>query len=101
MVASKIIRLFGLPREIDMMQRNICNAVDSLSSISILDGIAIKSISLTAYTPTILEHRLGRAPQGWLVTDKNTDANVWSTNKTDKFLYLTSSMDTTISLWVY
>jgi hypothetical protein len=71
-------------------------------ALPILGGNQIDSINLTAGVPRAINTLLQRMQQGWILTDKTADANVWRTapfNSTT--LTLEADVDVTISLWVY
>ncbi len=42
-------------------------AINRLGGVSILDGLAIEGIELQATGETVVQHKLGRMPNGWLV----------------------------------
>ncbi len=66
------------------------------------NGTIIKSVTLTAGTPTVVNTLLQRKVQGWVVTDISTDATVWRTqplNSTN--LTLNCSADCIVDLWVF
>ena len=76
--------------------------LNPILAIPILSGNAIENIRLNATTPLVINHLLQRVPQGWFVTDNNSNAVVWRTQPFNSLtITLESSATTTISLWVY
>jgi hypothetical protein len=87
-------------RELNRIQEQIIAAVNPLVKSTVLNYVELKDIALTSTTVDI-EHTLGRQPLGWIITDNQADARVWRAAWSDRFLSLTASGNTTISLLVY
>lgn len=67
-----------------------------MSSPSILKGIQISTGS------NIINHKLGRTPQGWVIIDANAQISLYrSAEFNDLTLTLTSSANATIALMVF
>ena len=65
------------------------------------NGILLKNISLIA-GQTIINHRLGKKQQGWIITDINAAATIYRSQPlNDKTLTLTSSAPCTVNLQVF
>jgi hypothetical protein len=87
-------------RELNRIQEQIIAAVNPLVKSTVLNYVELKEVALTSGTVNV-EHTLGRQPLGWIITDNQADARVWRTSWSDRFLSLTASGNTTISLLVY
>lgn len=88
--------------DIRRFQDAVGNTFKSISDLPLISGELVKDIAITATTTNTIPHRLDRVPVGYLVIDRNADANIWTVKKaTDKFLYLDSSLTCSISLWVF
>jgi hypothetical protein len=76
--------------------------LDPILANPILSGFAIEGIILNASTPKQIQTGLNRMQQGWIITDKLSNATVWRTQPLNSTsLTLEASADTTISIWVY
>lgn len=88
--------------DIRRFQDAVGNTFKSISDQSLINGELIKDFAITAGQTNTIAHRLDRMPVGYLVVDRNADANIWTVKKsTDKFIYLDSSLTCSISLWVF
>lgn len=74
-------------------------------SKEVLDGRLIENIAITTGTEKTINHGLGRAIRGWIVTRTSAGATVWdsqSNNTTPRAtLVLNASANVTISIWVF
>lgn len=88
--------------EINRIQLNIAEFVSPLTSNPMLDGRLIENVVLGT-TETLIEHKLGRAYQGWIIVNKNAaqDVYVSSTSLPKKHLALTAGGTVTVSIWVF
>lgn len=88
-------------RELSQIQDNITKILDHyVSEREILDGIPLSNIAV-ATTPTIISHKLGRTPLGYIITSKNGPGDIWDTARDSKTITLTSSAAVTCAIWVY
>lgn len=86
---------------INRIQNVISNTLAPIISVLFLDGVQLTSITLTAATPTVVSHRLGRPVANWWVTKLNANAVVWeSAPSTDTTITLSTSADATVNIWV-
>lgn len=86
--------------ELNKVQQNLQNALNPILKSAIVAGLQIDNVALST-SPTDVDHKLGRLPQGWLLVDRSSDATVWATAKNKSVLTLTASAATVVSLWVY
>ena len=75
------------------------NIVKFLRRSSMLQGFE-REISLVSGVGQTIHHQLNRKAR-WVVTDKNTNANIWSDSNIVNSLTIVSNVDTIITLWVY
>jgi hypothetical protein len=83
------------------MQTKWASELNPVLAIPLLHGTQLTEISLINGV-TVINHRLQRTQQGWLITDISAAATIYRSqpfNSTS--LTLTSSAAVTISLWVY
>lgn len=64
-------------------------------------GQQLSAISLSTNATTV-PIKLGRQPQGWFLTDNDSNAVVWRTGEFNKSnMVLTASAACTVDIWVY
>lgn len=64
-------------------------------------GLLLKDVSLNNGV-TVINHKLGRKPQGYLIADINSAATIYRSEPfNDLTLTLTSNAATTVTLWVF
>lgn len=78
---------------------------DAKSAIKQLDQPGVRKVTVTGVqlsgTTVKVPHQLGRVPVGWLVTDKNAQADVWrdiSVTSTGDTIPLKASATVTVTL---
>jgi hypothetical protein len=84
----------------ELAQRSTADALVKLGGEGLLAGRAIESVALTTGA-TAVQHKLGRVPRGWFVTDIDAAATVRRTAWSTKTLTLVASASCTVNLWVY
>lgn len=86
----------------ELAQTKWSATLNPIIAVPILSGNQINNISLIANTPLVINHLLQRMPQGWFLTDITADTSVWRAAVFNKLtITLESSVDTTISFWIY
>lgn len=92
----------GLAASVERMQDSLEQAIKTLPSIELLDGVLLQDIALNT-SPSRVEHRLGRKPVGYVVVRRSSSATVYdqADTKPEFFLNLTASAATVVSLWVF
>lgn len=95
------------PKDPDMsrMENYVMEFATQFLKNEMIDGLQLRSISLTTGQLNPVEHKLNRPVLGWVVTRKNADANIWdeqsANNSPSRTLNLQCSADVTVDLWVY
>jgi len=76
--------------------------LDPVIQSPLWQGNQINSIALVASTPMVINHKLGRMMQGWIIVDKNAAAEVYRTQPfNSQTLTLESSANVTVNIWCY
>lgn len=75
------------------------NIVKFLRRASLLQGFE-KELALELGKSVTIYHQLNRKAR-WVVVDKNSNADIWSTSNTINSLTIESDANTNITLWVY
>lgn len=89
---------------LNKVQRNISNVVDPIVKINILDGVLVQNISLDSSKDNVIDPKLGREVQGWIVTRKRSAADIYDkqdTSSSTKTLTLSTSSNVEIDLWIF
>ena len=100
-----ILKNFKRPSSLTEGQNTLAQAVEEytqqLSKNPLLAGQLIEDIRIN--TSVELAHSLGRPYMGYLVVNKTSNSNVWTTNKLNKdiVIRLTSSADVTVDIWIF
>lgn len=81
------------------LQSNIVDFLNQLTSNPFLVGTIIDIDILT--TDTTLNHGLGVEPTGWIILDKNANANIWKVSQDKNQIILKSSLNATCKVWVF
>lgn len=94
-------KVAGTP-EVSKLQERLQEFFKPLVDNPLLDGLLLGEIEI-ATTPTLVEHKLRRAPLGWIIVSKNANADVWQTTQTLQAAHLTlqASAPVTVTLWVF
>lgn len=86
----------------DLAQTKWPSVINPVLALPILNGNEIDGIDLVANKPQAINHLLQRMPLGWFLLDNTANSVIWrSADFTVNFITLTSSVDTTINLWVF
>jgi len=87
------------------IQDNIAQTIAPIIAQPILGGNLLTGIVLVSGQDNIVNHKLGRKLQGWVVTRIVTDATVWDSQSLNpnylQTLILNCSANTTLDLWVF
>lgn len=87
------------------LQQNTIDAFNNfIVANPILYGNLLKDVVLAHPTLNLIEHKLGRLPQGYIIVDRNADANIYSATTKPlplRFLYLYATAPVTVTIWVF
>ena len=92
-------------QSVTQTQSNVNTALKQIANSAIIDGVLIKGVNVGT-ADTIINHKLGREPLGWIVIKKNEAGEIYESstvNKNrDKFLILKGSTATTdTNFWIF
>lgn len=68
----------------------------------LIDGTLLTGVQLST-APKSVEHKLNRAPLGYIITRKNANENVWESSQAlpARFLTLTATGAVTVDIWIF
>ena len=92
-------------KEIYQTQENVEQVLKPILNSAIVDGVLIKDIDVGT-SDTVVNHKLGRSPLGWIVVKRNENAVIYESSTTnnnrDKVLILQASSATTDTyFWIF
>jgi hypothetical protein len=75
--------------------------INSLSTNPIFNGRLNKNISVLSSVDTVINHGLGRVPNGYLITKKLAFCDLKFVSSNTLTITVRTSVSTTIDLWVF
>ena len=88
-------------KDLNRLQTQWKSILDPILALPILDGVLLKEIALINGA-TVVNHKLGRKPQGFIITDIDAGTQVYRSAPFNPLtLTLTAGAACTVSLWVY
>ncbi len=92
--------------DLQKTQDNLSEIFKSIPALHpLFEGHLISGISIETGTVKVVNHKLGRKLQGYVVVLRSTESDVWdnqATNETpSKTLELNTDANTTVTLWVF
>lgn len=94
-------KFYTADQSLSLLQTNWTAILDPVVANPIVKGIFLKDQHLLSGA-NVLNHRLGRRIQGWIVTDRNGAASIYRSQPlNDLTLTLTVSADVTVTLYVF
>jgi hypothetical protein len=93
----------GVQPDLDKVQKNLGETFGSILNSLVLDGVLLSNISLITGQVNVVDHKLGRVPQGWIIAGQNANTVIWSSPAAlpSKSLELNCGANVTINLWVF
>jgi hypothetical protein len=91
-------------QDIELLQQNLKKFTKPLEDNPILDGRLIEGITVPGAGNVVVNHKLGRKPRGWILTDKAGDGVIFrGAAWTDKTIELANSVvtDCVVAIWVF
>ena len=88
-------------QDVELLQQNVKKFVKVLEDNPLLDGVLIEDVDLNAAANTEINHRMGRQPRGWILTDQSAAATVYRVAWTTQTLTLLASAASTVDIWVF
>lgn len=91
--------------DVRQLQDAIQHGWSQFKDIPFLTGVLLEDVVLTAATAKLIEHKLGRAWRGYLVTKRNAGVDVYhsipTNNYPTRFIELNAASNVTIDVWVF
>jgi hypothetical protein len=92
-------KLTGLEYDLSKTVQYTEEYLNQFSPLIFLKGNLL-SIAVTTSAITF-DHGLQQAPQGWIIFDKDSNANVWKVGATNKTITFNASASSNIKVWVF
>lgn len=92
-----------LPQQLVLsaMQTKWAAILEPVLQLALLKGVSVEGVKLSTGNNSI-NHKLGRAPQGWFITDINAAASIYRSEPFNSLsLTLNSDAACTVNLYVY
>lgn len=91
--------------ELNELQENVQDVLTPVINSQVIDGVLLKNVVLDSTLNNIVEHRLGRAPEGWILVRKRAQSTIWDLQDSNvtpsRTLILKCSANVTVDLWVF
>lgn len=100
---NKLKRINTPDADLNRLQTSIAQAYDGLVDIPLNAGQLISEV-LIGTSPTLVSHKLNREWQGWIVVDRNANAQVWKSTSQpapSAAIALQASSAVTVKLFVF
>lgn len=105
MTIGRFQRVNVTDKALSRIQDQIGDTLDNVTARAVIDGVLIQNVPLSSAGTNYVEHKLGRAPMGWFVTNFRANVAVWKEETDDNspklLLPLKCSTDCTVDLWVF
>lgn len=91
-----------LPQFIDL-SNEIIRSINTLLAGNIANGVLLTDIILTSGQANLIDHGLGRIPNGYVITyySTNVAAPIWQNDKNNLTIDLRTSTNCVVSVWVF
>ncbi len=90
----------GLPRQLNALVGALKSFFKPLERNASLDNVYLKDVVLLTLANTVVNHKLGRAPQEWVITRINGASTIYEVASDAKTITFYSSGTVTVSLRV-
>ena len=92
-------------KDLYQTQENVEQVLTPILNSPIIDGVLVKDVDVGT-SDTVVNHKLGRSPLGWIVIKRNENAVIYESattnNNRDKVLILKASSATTDTyFWIF
>lgn len=93
-------RVSGATEEVAKLQTRLYEFFTQFTDNPLLNGVLLKNIELTTSNVNV-NHTLGRECQGWIVINKNANADIWQTDASKSIITLRATAAVKVDLWVF
>ena len=92
-------------KDLYQTQENVEQVLTPILNSPIIDGVLVKDVDVGT-SDTVVNHKLGRSPLGWIIVKRNENAVIYESattnNNRDKVLILKASSATTDTyFWIF
>lgn len=87
--------------ELDDKSLALQDVISNLNTNTIFNGRLVKDISVSSSADTVINHGLGRIPNGYIIVKKLANCDLVFKSSNTLTITLRSSASTTLSLWVF
>lgn len=99
-------RVAGANAEVAELQKRLLEFFTQFVGCPLLDGVLLDGIELENGASKLVEHKLNRPHQGWLIISKDANCDIWETESSKSFIKLNASVvapatKVTVALWVF
>jgi len=105
MQSISFTKLYSQDRVFNDVQESVDKLVKALNTSKIIFGVLKKDVILTTGSDNFVNHGLNRVPQGYLVTDRNANAVIYTSatvnSLTDRQIILNCSANVTVDFWFF
>ena len=99
-------KIVAKDKDLQRVQENIALVMNQLLPKEILDGVLVSAVVKS--TASVINHTLGRQPQGWVIVDRSPvpsgiEGNIVRTAWDERSLTLksTGTGSVTLTIWVF
>ena len=86
-------------RDVTQTQSNVNSAVQQIANSPIIDGVVIKDVEFVGTADTVVNHKLGREPIGYIIIGGTGEGGVYESatanSNRDKYLILNKDVSGT------
>ncbi len=98
-------KAYTTDQDLNSVQDNVEESFIPLLRNPLVDGLILENIVLVTGQDNVINHKLGRQLQGWIVVGKNAAADIYDNQSnnslTNLTLYLRTTANCTIKLYVF
>lgn len=90
--------------DIQRLQESLSKVFNGIQTKQIIDGRLLTDVSLFTGQINEVNHGLGKPYRGWIIVDKDADANVYVTTQSqtpNATILFQTSADVIVSLWLF
>lgn len=101
---SKPFTLPGFPlieQALNLFRVAVEGFVRDVNRCPLISGTHHKDVYIDASGSTIVLHRLGYKPNGWILTNIDASAHISEVSSNDQYIEFNSDLDTTVSLYIF
>ena len=90
-----------ISNEVDDKSLALQDIISTINSNPLINGRLVKNISVLSTADKVIDHGLGRIPNGYIIVSKLANCDLVFKSSTSLTITVRASASTTISLWVF